>query len=176
MKNTFYTALSLGFLAAAGIFMASCSKDKGTAVKSEKYKIVAGAWKQTDIVLGVAVSKKIGGTKYDFPAGTSVITDPYLKALGVSALFTDTKANIYHFTDSGSYRIEGSTSLILPVAGNTGAWALDVYDAVLKLTTEAKVNDPHWISGIRSDSLSLSLTVKLPALGTAPLNLLLKKQ
>ena len=176
MKKNFCTALSLGFLAAATIFMVSCSKDKAVAAKSEKYQIVTGTWKQSDIVLGVGVSVKVGGTKYDFPAGTSVISDPYFKALGVAALFTDTKTNIYNFTDSGSYRIDGSTSLILPVAGKTGTWVLDVYDAVLKLTTAANVNDPHWISGIKSDSLSLSLTVKLPGLGTAPLNLLLKKQ
>jgi hypothetical protein len=66
--------------------------------------------------------------------------------------------------------------VILPVAGNSGTWTLDVYDAVLKLISAGNTNDPHWINDITSDSLSLSMTVEIPGLGTAPLNLLLRKQ
>ncbi|HVW60802.1 MAG TPA: hypothetical protein VHC48_12220 [Puia sp.] len=156
------------------ILSISCKKNDAPA-KSEKYKIVAGTWKQTDIVLGVPVSVKVGGTKYTFDPGTSMITNPYMQAFGVAAQFAPTQQNIYHFSDSGAYRIEGPTGLILPVAGNSGSWTLDVYDAVLKLTSSAKVDDPHWIAGIASDSLSLSLTVDIPGLGTAPLTLILKR-
>ncbi len=175
MKKTSFAALCLGLVITCITFV-SCSKDKGAAAKSYKYQIVTGSWAQTDIVLGVPVSVKVSGTSYSFTAGTSVLTDPYLKAFGVAALFANTTRNIYNFTDSGTYRIDGNTSLILPVAGNSGSWGLDVYDAVLKLTTAGKVNDPHWINSINSDSLALSLTVAIPGLGTAPLSLLLKKQ
>jgi hypothetical protein len=175
MKKMFFSTPWIAFLALC-LFTLACKKNNSAPAKSQKYQIVTGAWNQSDIVLGVAVSVKVGGTKYNFPAGTSVITNPYLKAFGVTALFKPTTTNIYHFTDSGSYRIEGNTSLILPVAGNTGAWTLDVYDAVLKLTTASRINDPHWINAITPDSLSLSLTVKIPGLGTAPLSLLLHKQ
>jgi len=175
MHKNYPIALLLGILS-TGLVLLSCSKNKGAAAKSEKYQIVTGSWKQTDIVLGVPVSVKVGGTKYNFTAGTSVLTDPYLHAFGVSAQFANTVNNIYHFTDSGSYRIDGNTSLILPVAGTHGAWTLDVYDAVLKLTDSVKIDDPHWINGITADSLSLAMTVNIPGLGAAPLNLLLKKQ
>ena len=152
----------------------SCKKNDAPA-KSEKYKLVAGTWKQTDIVLGVPVSVKVGGTKYSFDPGTSVITNPYMQAFGVAKQFTPTQQNIYHFSDSGVYRIEGPTDLILPVAGNNGSWTLDVYDAVLKMTPGSNVSDPHWIAGFASDSLALSMTVNIKGLGTAPLTLILKR-
>ncbi len=175
MKRIFSFPPWLAFLALP-LFFISCKKDKASAGKSEKYQIVAGSWKQTDIVLGVDVSVKVGGNQYDFPAGTSMITDPYLNAFGVSSFFAPTQDNVYNFSDSGSYTIRGVTDVILPIAGNKGTWTLDVYDAVLKLISTDKTNDPHWINGITSDSLSLSMTVNIPGLGTAPLNLLLKKQ
>jgi len=154
----------------------SCKKSSPTNAKSEKYKIVTGTWKQTDIVLGVPVSVKVGGNRYDFPAGTSMITNPYLNAFGVTAFFQPTTGNSYQFSDSGTYHFLGTTDLILPVAGNSGKWTLEVYDAVLKLTSTSSDSDPHWINAITSDSLSLSMTVSIPGLGDAPLNLLLQKQ
>lgn len=158
------------------LFLFSCKKNNGQSGQSEKAQIVTGVWKQTDIVLGVPVSVNVGGTDYDFPSGTSMITDPYLTAFGVTSFFVPTQNNVYTFTDSGTYRINGATDVILPVAGNSGKWSLAVYDAVLKLTNAADSADPHWIDGITSDSLALSLTVNIPGLGTAPLTLLLQKQ
>ncbi|MBN9380656.1 MAG: hypothetical protein J0H74_07830 [Chitinophagaceae bacterium] len=174
MKNRFFSAPWIVILGLCLIYV-SCSKNHDQPAKSEKYKIVTGTWHQSDIVLSVTVTKKINGTKYTFPAGTSMITNPYMAAFGVAPLFAPTKQNIYNFTDSGGYRIDGVTNLILPVAGNKGNWSLDVYDAVLKLTTPDKVDDPHWIAGVASDSLALSLTVDIPGLGTAPLTLILKR-
>ena len=57
------------------------------------------------------------------------------------------------------------------MAGNNGSWTLDVYDAVLKMTSGSNVNDPHWIAGFASDSLALSMTVNTKGLGTAPLTI-----
>lgn len=175
MKKTL--RLSLGLLIVyAALSLLSCSKHDEAPAKSKKYNIVAGTWRQSDIVLGIGVSVKVNGQKYNFPAGTSVINDQYMNAFGVASLFKPTRSNLYNFSDSGAYRITGVTSVILPVAGNNGNWTLDVYDAVLKLTSPDKSNDPHWINTITGDSLSLSLTVNIPGLGTAPLSLLLKKQ
>ncbi len=171
--------LSLLFWTAAlgsAFFINGCNKSSSTPAKSPKYQIVNGTWKQTDIVLAVGVSVNVGGNNYDFPSGTSMINDPYLQAFGVAGLFAPTATNVYQFSANGDYVITGTTDLILPVAGNSGTWELDVYDAVLKLTSASKVNDPHWINAITSDSLSLSMTVDIPGLGTAPLNLLLQKQ
>ena len=175
MKKNISFATWIGAFALSLLFF-SCKKSNSAPAKSEKYQIVAGDWAQADIVLGVDVSVNVGGNDYNFPTGTSVITDPYLSAFGVSASFTPTVNNVYHFSDSGTYRIDGVTDLILPVAGNKGAWSLDVYDAVLKLVSTAKGNDPHWINSISSTDLSLSMIVDIPGMGTAPLTLLLKKK
>ena len=157
-------------------FTSACKKNNSSPAKSEKYTIITGNWQQSDIQLAVSVSVKVGSTKINLPAGTSMITNPTLTALGVTPFFTPTKNNIYHFTDSGSYHIDGVTKLILPVAGNMGHWSLDVYDAVLKLNPSDTTNDPHWINSISDTSLSLSMTVTIPGLGAAPLSLQLKKQ
>ncbi|HEY4207657.1 MAG TPA: hypothetical protein VGM31_12620 [Puia sp.] len=175
MKRHIYRLLWLG-AAAFCLFFFSCKKNNSQSGPSEKARIVAGTWKQTDIVLGVPVSIKAGGTNYNFPSGTSMITNPYLTAFGVTPFFTPTVNNTYTFSDSGTYRISGPTDLILPVAGNSGKWTLSVYDAVIKLTNAADSADPHWINSLTSDSLALSISVAIPGLGTAPLNLLLKKQ
>jgi hypothetical protein len=160
-----------------GLLSPSCKKDNDKKnQKSEKYQIVAGTWKQVDIVLGVEVSVKVDGQKYTFPAGTSMISDPYMAAFGVADFFIPTQDNVYEFASSGTYNINGETELILPMAGNSGTWALDVYDAVLKFTSADKKDDPHWINAISSSQLNLSITVDIPGLGTAPLNLILEKQ
>jgi len=161
---------------ASALSFNGCKKSNSAPAKSSKYQIVTGTWKQTDIVLAVGVSVNVGGNDYDFPAGTSMINDPYLQAFGVASFFAPTASNIYEFGANGDFNVTGSTDLILPVAGNSGTWTLDVYDAVLKLTSTDNKPDPHWINAITSDSLSLSMTVDIPGLGTAPLNLLLQKQ
>ncbi len=175
MKRPIYRLSWLG-AAAFCLFLFSCKKNNSQSGPSEKTRIVAGTWKQMDIVLGVLVSVNVGGTDYDFPSGTSMITDPYLTAFGVTTFFTPTLNNTYTFSDSGTYRISGPTDVILPVAGNSGKWTLAVYDAVLRFTNAADSTDPHWINSLTSDSLALSLSVAIPGLGTAPLTLLLQKQ
>ena len=168
-----------GLVVASLLFCTSaCNKNSNTpSLDSEKHKIVTGDWQQSDILLAVSVSVKVGNTKYSFPAGTSMITDKNLTALGVTANFTPTSKNIYHFTDSGSYRVDGITKVILPVAGSQGKWSLTVYDAVLSLSPVDSVKDAHWINNISDTSLSLAMTVNIPGLGAAPLSLqLLKKQ
>ena len=153
----------------------SCKKDNKAATKSEKYQIVTGDWSQSDILLGVPVSVKVGGVKYSFASGTSMLTNQYMQAFGVSAQLAPTIGNVYHFTDAGAYTIDGNTTLILPVAGNSGKWSLGTYDAVLNMAPSSDTTDPHWIAGIAKDSLALSITVKLAGLGTAPLTLILKR-
>jgi hypothetical protein len=175
MKRMLFTAAAP--LAATLLFSTyACKKNNASPVQSQKYQIVSGNWQETDIQLDVAATVKIGSTKYSFPVGTSMITNPTLKALGVTTLFTPTINNTYHFSDSGAYSIAGVTKVILPVAGSTGKWSLDEYDAVLKLNPSDTVNDPHWISSISDTSMSLLMTVTIPGLGAAPLTLQLKKQ
>ena len=158
------------------LFFFSCHKDNASSAPSEKYQIVSGTWIQTDIVLGVPVSIPAGNMTYDLPAGTSVFTDPILNAIGLTSLFEPTIGNTYAFNTTGNYTIVGATDFILPVAGNTGTWSLDVYDAVVKLVSPTNVNDPHWINTMTSDSLSLSLNVTIDGFGEVPFNLLLRKQ
>src|ERR1700744_5424213 len=104
MKRTTLVAV----LAAIALLLttSACTKKNTTPAKSGKYQVVTGSWQQTDIELAVAVSVKVGSTKYSFPVGTSMISDPTLKALGVTASFTPTKNNIYHISDSGTYSID----------------------------------------------------------------------
>ena len=168
--------LHAGAVIFIALLLMACKKSSTSPAQTAKYKIVASTWQQTDITLAVAVSVKVGSNKYSFPIGTSMITDPTLKALGVTASFTPTVNNIYHFSDSGTYALTGVTKLILPIAGSQGKWSLDEYDAVLKLNPSDTVNDPHWINSITDTSLSLSMTVTIPGLGAAPLALQLKKQ
>ena len=175
MKRILHPAGAL--LGAALLFsIYACKKNSASPAKSAKYQIVTGTWQQTDITLAVAASVKLGATKYTFPIGTSMITDPTLKKLGVTASFTPTVNNTYFFSDSGTYTLNGVTKLILPVAGMQGNWSLDEYDAILKLNPSDTINDPHWINSITDTSLSLMMTVTIPGLGAAPLNLQLKKQ
>ncbi len=175
MKSFLSLPRWFALLALPFIFIA-CKKDNKSSGESEKYQIVSGTWAQTDIVLGVPVSIPAGNITYDLPAGTSVFTDPVLMAIGLSSLFEPTLQNKYTFDKAGTYSIQGSTDLILPVAGSGGTWTLDVYDAVVKLVSDTKKNDPHWINAISSDSLSLSMIVDIQGFGQVPLNLLLQKQ
>lgn len=164
-------------VAAIILFNTACQKNNASpSIQSQKTQLVSGNWQETDIQLDVAASVKVGSTKYSFPVGTSMITNPTLKTLGVTALFAPTINNVYHFSDSGAYSIDGVTKLILPVAGNMGKWSLDEYGSILKLDPSDTVNDPHWITAYSDTTLSLLMTVTIPGLGAAPLTLQLKKQ
>jgi hypothetical protein len=158
----------------------SCKKDtagENASFKNKNQEWVTGNWKQKDLV--IAVDVKIAGQK--IPAGTSMIMlAPILgQALGNPAIadaITCTATNIYSFKADGTYAIDGCTDLILPVAGNSGKWALSIYDAVVELISAKDKKDPHWINSITSTTLNLSITVVFPGLGAAPLNLILEKQ
>jgi hypothetical protein len=159
---------------------ASCEKESTNnepLAKNKNREWVTGTWKAKDLVISVDV--KIAGQK--IPAGTSMIALAPLigQALGnpaIAAAITCTKDNTYTFNADGTYAISGCTDLILPVAGNSGKWDLTVYDAVLELTSSQDKKDPHWINSITSNTINLSLTVKFPGLGAAPLGLILEKQ
>lgn len=155
-----------------GLFLSSCKKDhSGTPEKSARYGMIAGTWKQQDILLSVGV--KLGGQS--LPAGTSIITiAPLLGAAG--ALFTCTKSTTYTFNADGTFAIDGCTDLLFPKAGAAGKWTLDIYDAVFKMTTEKNGDDPHWIDDISATTLKMACSVTIPGVGTAPLTLVLQKQ
>lgn len=163
-----------GFL----LFFPSCKKDKNIPkVNTEKYQWITGTWKQKDLQLGVTA--KLGGQK--IPAGTSMIALAPLigQALGnpeIAQAILCTKNNVYTFNADSTFSIQGCTMLILPNAGNSGKWNLTVFQAVLQLTSTSGNPDPHWINSITDSSLNLSLTVNIPGVGDAPLNLLLVKQ
>lgn len=149
----------------------ACKKDKpATPLKSPKYDLVKGTWKQQDIVLAVDVKLN----KKNIPKGSSILALAPLLGPG-GAQLTCTADNTYRFNEDGSFSIEGCTTLILPVAGNSGTWNLDVHDSVLKLVSAKSENDPHWIENISSTNLDLSLTVTIPGVATVPLILKLKK-
>ncbi|SIS98895.1 hypothetical protein SAMN05421788_102518 [Filimonas lacunae] len=160
------------FVACLSLFLFSCKKSHSDVPeKSEKYTMIAGTWKQQDILLAVGV--KLGGQS--LPAGTSIIAiAPLLGSAG--ALFTCTKTTTYTFNADGSFAIDGCTDLLFPKAGAAGKWTLDIYDAVFKLNTEKNGDDPHWIDDISSTTLKLSCSVTIPGVGTAPLTLVLQKQ
>ncbi|CAL1518470.1 hypothetical protein [Chitinophaga sp. MM2321] len=170
--RTFIPGKLLILLVAVNLFAGACKKkDATTPEKSEKYELVTGDWKQADIVFAVPV--KLG--PQEIPAGTSIIAlAPLLGPAG--ELFLCTQTNIYKFNTDGSFAIDGCTDLILPTAGNTGTWKLDVHDAVFLLTSAAGENDPHWIETVNATDMSLSITVTVPGVATIPLILQLQKQ
>ncbi len=158
-------------LPALCLLAGACKKNNAvTPERSTKYGLVAGNWKQQDIVLAIAVKLN----RQNIPAGTSMISlAPLLGPAG--AQFTCTQTNTYQFGTDGSFSVNGCTDLILPVVRNSGTWDLDVHDAVLKLVSVKGENDPHWIENADSSNLALSLTVTIPGIATVPLILKLKK-
>jgi hypothetical protein len=177
-KKQFITRYALLMLLV--FLFASCKKESTNdepLSKNKNKEWITGKWKAKDLVISVDV--KIAGQK--IPAGTSMIALAPLigQALGnpaIAAAITCTSNNVYSFNADGTYAITGCTDLILPVAGNSGKWALTVYDAVLELTSSQDKKDPHWFNSLTSNTLNLSLTVEFPGLGAAPLGLILEKQ
>lgn len=159
------------------LFFNSCKKDNEPA-KEPPYRKgwVTGKWKQKDLV--ISVTAKLGSTK--IPAGTSMITlAPLLgQALGNPALvtmITCTKNNQYEFNSQGAFTVTGCTDFILPKAGGSGSWDLQVYDAVLELISQKGDKDPHWINSITSTTMELALTINIPGVGNVPMGLQLEK-
>lgn len=178
MKKDTFTFLSCAFLLFFLLTAASCKKDDEIKkTNTEKYQWITGTWQQKDLQLGVTA--ELGGQT--IPEGTSMIALAPLigQALGspeIAQAILCTKDNTYTFNADSSFSINGCTILILPNAGNAGKWKLTVFQAVLQLTSENGKDDPHWINNITDSTLNLSLTVHIPGVGDAPLNLLLEKQ
>lgn len=177
-KSSFATALLLVIVSA--LFLSSCKKDDEPKedVSAIKKGWVTGTWKQKDITLGVDVSITLPAPygKVTIKAGSSMLDDPIIDLLGVADFFKPTRNNTYTFKGDETYQIDGDVALILPVAGTTGSWKLEVYNAVLAFFPSSEKRDPHWINALNASKLTLALTVKIPGLGDAPLNLLLEKQ
>lgn len=158
--------------------MTSCKKDNDVKkVNTQKYQWITGTWQQQDLQLGVTA--KLGGQT--IPAGTSMIAlapllGQALHSPEIAQAILCTKNNIYTFNSDSTFTIQGCTELILPNAGNSGKWNLTVFQSVLQLTSTNGNADPHWINSITDSTINLSLTVHIPGVGDAPLNLLLKKQ
>jgi len=179
MKRSFshitFSLLILGFTA-----FTSCKKDDAPKedVTAVKKGWLAGTWKQQDVTLGVDVTLRLPAPygRVTIKAGSSMLDDPIINLLGVADYFKPTRDNTYSFGDDGKYTITGETDLILPVTGKSGTWQFEVYNAVIAFFPSAEVRDPHWVNSLNSTKLNLALTVNIPGLGDAPLNLLMEKQ
>ena len=173
----------LVLLSCTVFFVASCSKESDPVddTSATKKAWVTGTWKQKDILLGVSTTVSLpDGSSLPLNAGSSMITDPTINAL-LGALFGGnpflaTRDNVYTFSGNDTYEIGGDTQFILPEIGSSGAWKLEVYDAVLALYPAADARYPHWINTMSSSQMDLSLTLNFPGLGDVPLNLLLEKE
>lgn len=178
MRKTTLTFLSAICLPLLFVLMTSCKKDHDAPKEDVlKYQWLTGTWQQKDLQLGV--DAPLGGQ--DIPAGTSMIALAPLigQALGspeIAEAILCTRDNLYTFGPDSTFSITGCTLLILPKAGNSGKWKLTVFQSVLQLTSQSGDNDPHWINEITDSTLNLSLTVSIPGVGNAPLNLLLEKR
>lgn len=175
-----YSIIACTLLLAASVFFGSCKKDEENKpnVSEVKKGWITGTWKQADVTLGVDVTLTLPAPygKVTIKAGSSMLDDPIINLLGVADYFKPTRNNMYVFNGDGGYEITGETDLILPAAGKSGEWKFEVYDAVLALFPSSEVRDPHWIYNITAEKLNLGLTVNIPGLGDAPLNLLMEKQ
>lgn len=156
----------------------SCKKKEEKPVDPNAFKIewATGKWKQKDLVFSVDV--KFAGQK--IPAGTSIITlapliGQALQNPVVAQLIMCTATNQYEFASGGKFTITGCTDLLLPTAGNSGAWALTIYDQVMELTSEDNKKDPHWINTITPTTMELAITLVIPGVGSIPLGLQLEK-
>lgn len=164
-------------------FFGSCTKEEypESDYAAIKKGWLIGNWKQHDITLGVSTSVNLpDGTKLPLIAGSSMISDPSINAL-LSALlggnpFLATVNNSFTFGADGTYSIDGATDLIMPQAGKTGKWELEVYGAVIALYPSADVRAPYWVNAMDEQEMNVGLIVKFPGLGDVPLNLLLEKQ
>lgn len=166
MKPVYVTLICICFT----LFSGCRKKDDAAAPSSGRKELVAGTWKQKDLV--IAVSVKLGGQ--NIPAGKSMmVLAPMLGPGG--ALITCTKTNTYTFSSDNKMKVSGCTELLFPVTGNEGTWSLDIYDAVLLLKSAEGKPDPHWIDELTANSLKISITAVIPNVATVPLTLILEK-
>jgi len=151
----------------------SCSKDdkKTEDVSATRRSWVSGTWKQKDLVLAYPID--FAGQQ--LPVGFSIYNiTSYLPVSGPD--IDCTKNNTYTFNADNSYTISGCTSLMLPKAGNAGKWGLEVYDAVIRLTSSDNKTAPYWTNSLTENTWSIGLTLYVAeADANIPVNLLLEK-
>ena len=174
MKSTILTKPFLLFYLLA-FLTCSCKKDSPKVNDSSATKytwITTGVWKQKDLVLAYPID--FAGSS--LPVGFSIYNiTGYLPVSG--PLIDCTKDNTYTFKTDSTYTISGCTELMLPNAGNTGKWRLEIYDAVLRLTSADSKTAPYWTNSLTATSWSIGLTIYVvEADANLPVNLLLEKQ
>lgn len=156
------------------LFIFSCKKDKAKTndTSQTKRSWITGTWAQKDLVLGYPID--FGGQ--ELPVGFSVYNlTSYLPVSG--PLLDCTKNNSYTFNNDSSYSINGCTDLMLPNAGTAGKWRLEIYDAVLRLTSSGDKTAPYWTNSLTDKEWSIGLTVHIAEVDAdLPVNLLLEKQ
>jgi hypothetical protein len=170
--STTKNSLALSILLCLFIF--SCKKDsvKSDNISQTKRTWVSGTWKQKDLVLGYPID--FGGQQ--LPVGFSVYNiTSYLPLSG--PMLDCTKDNTYTFNSDSSYTITGCTDLMLPNAGTAGKWRLEVYDAVLRLTSSESKTAPYWTNSLTEKEWNIGLTVHIVEVDAdLPVNLILEKQ
>ena len=170
----FRSSQFLPLLLCIALFSAACKKDDVKTEDASAIKLgwVKGTWKQKDLVLGYPID--FGGQQ--LPVGFSIYNiTGYLPVSG--PMIDCTKDNTYTFNNDNSYAITGCTELMLPMAGNAGKWQLEVYDAVMRLTSSDNKTAPYWTNSITATKWSIGLTIYVAeADANLPVNLLLEKQ
>ena len=173
MTRSFLTRPLILFMSVC-LLSLSCKKDKAKTEDTSaiKHGWINGTWKQKDLVLAYPID--FAGSA--LPVGFSLYNiTGYLPLSG--PLIDCTKDNTYTFTADGNYTINGCTELMLPDAGNAGKWQLEVYDAVLRLTSSDNKTAPYWTNTITATDWSIGLTIYVAeADASIPVNLLLQKQ
>lgn len=169
------TKNSLLLFALSCLVSLSCKKDSSptsTNTSQTKRTWISGTWKQKDLALAYPID--FGGQS--LPVGFSIYNiTSYLPVSG--PMLDCTKDNTYTFNADSSYTINGCTDLELPNAGNGGKWRLEVYDAVLRLTSSDSKTAPYWTNSLSETEWSIGLTIHIAeADADLPVNLILEKQ
>ena len=153
MKRIF-KAFALLLLIAPVLLITSCRKEepKKEDLAAIKEGWLTGTWKQTDITLAYPIPNPFGGD--DLPVGTSLhILASFLPLTGPQ--ITATQGNIFTFDSKGTFSITGSTDFMMPNAGNTGTWNLQVYGSALHLISTDGKDTPLWIEDINATNMKL---------------------
>jgi len=145
------------------LLITSCKKDDAQKANGDlsatKKEWVTGTWKQTDIQLAYPIPNPLGGD--DLPVGTSLhLLAGYLPLTG--PMIEATSDNVFNFDAKGTYTITGATDWMLPNAGNSGTWNLQVYGSALHLISGDAKDTPLWLDTIDASNLkigSLSNTI-----------------
>lgn len=174
MKQTRFLTITLAcfFLVFSG-----CKKEEvKDDARQTKLEWISGTWKQKDITL--AASARVSGIQ--LTNGMSLVSDPTLNAVFTSLFggnpYRATVNNTYTFNADGTYSMSGAMlEYVFPKSKDSGTWKLEVHNTVISMFPSASVRDPHWITSVRPNQMSLVLSVNFPGLGDVPLNLVLEK-